>query len=85
MSRQNETRLFHVRLSTTRNGNGHQTTTVTTTSHWSRENDCFSGPTGNFGNKHQNREPVTVKSISEMRAVNLHLRSLDERAKFWGP
>jgi hypothetical protein len=35
--------------------NGHQTTTVTTTSHRSRENDCFSGPTGNFGNGHQNK------------------------------
>jgi hypothetical protein len=27
-------------------------------------------------------EPVTVKSISETRAVNLCLRCLDERAKF---
>jgi hypothetical protein len=34
---------------------GHQTTTVTTTSHRSRENDCFSGPTGNFDNWHQNK------------------------------
>jgi hypothetical protein len=34
---------------------GHQTTIVTTTSHRSRENDCFSGPTGNFGNWHQNK------------------------------
>jgi hypothetical protein len=40
---------------TTRIRNGHQTTTVTTISHRSRENDCFSGPTGNFGNGHQNR------------------------------
>jgi hypothetical protein len=55
MSRRNETRLFHVRLGTTRIRNGHQTTTVTTTSHRSRENDCFSGPTGNFGNRHENR------------------------------
>jgi hypothetical protein len=30
-------------------------------------------------------EPVTVKSISETHAVNLRLRCLDERAKFWGP
>jgi hypothetical protein len=29
--------------------------TVTTTSHRSRENDCFSRPTGNFGNGHQNK------------------------------
>jgi hypothetical protein len=35
--------------------NGHKITTVTTTSHRSRENDCFSGPTGNFGNGHQNK------------------------------
>jgi hypothetical protein len=34
--------------------NGHQTTTFTTTSHRSHENDYFSGPTGNFGNGHQN-------------------------------
>jgi hypothetical protein len=32
-----------------------KTTTITTTSHWSRENDCFSGPKGNFGNGHQNK------------------------------
>jgi hypothetical protein len=44
-----------VRLNTTRIRNGHQTTTVTTTSHRSRENDYFSGPTGNFGNGHQNK------------------------------
>jgi hypothetical protein len=35
--------------------NGHQTTTVTTTSHRSCENDYFSGPTWNFGNGHQNK------------------------------
>jgi hypothetical protein len=29
--------------------------TVTTTSHRSCEKDCFSGPTGNFGNGHQNK------------------------------
>jgi hypothetical protein len=34
--------------------NGHKTITITTTSHQSRENDCFSGTTGNFGNGHQN-------------------------------
>jgi hypothetical protein len=33
----------------------HQTITVTTTSHRSRETDCFSGPTRNFGNGHQNK------------------------------
>jgi hypothetical protein len=30
-------------------------------------------------------EPVTMKSIMEIRAVNLHLRCLDERAMLWGP
>jgi hypothetical protein len=48
-------RLFYARLSTTRIRNGHQTTTVTITSHRSRENDYFTGPTGNFGNGHQNK------------------------------
>jgi hypothetical protein len=35
--------------------NEHKTTTVTTTRHRSSENDCFSGPTGNFGKGHQNK------------------------------
>jgi hypothetical protein len=35
--------------------NGHKTTTITTTSHRLRENDCFSRPRGNFGNEHQNK------------------------------
>jgi hypothetical protein len=30
-------------------------------------------------------EPVTMKSISETRVVNLRLRCLDERAMLWGP
>jgi hypothetical protein len=30
-------------------------------------------------------KPVTVKSKSETRVVNLHLRCLDERATLWGP
>jgi hypothetical protein len=55
MSRRNEMRLFHARLSTTSTRNGHQTTTVTTSSHQSRENECSSGPIGNFGNGHQNK------------------------------
>jgi hypothetical protein len=42
-------------LLTTHIRNGHQPTTITTTSHRSRENDCFSGPTGNFDNRHQNK------------------------------
>jgi hypothetical protein len=55
MSQRNETRLFHARLSTITIRNRHQTTTVTTISHQSRENDCFSGPTRNFGNLYQNK------------------------------
>jgi hypothetical protein len=43
---ENETRLFHMRLSTTSIRNGHQTTTVTTTSHWSREMAISLGPHG---------------------------------------
>jgi hypothetical protein len=42
------------------------------------------GPQGTFVTCTRT-EPVTVKSISETRVVNLHLRCLDERAKFWGP
>jgi hypothetical protein len=30
-------------------------------------------------------KPVTVKSISETREVNLRLQCLDERATLWGP
>jgi hypothetical protein len=30
-------------------------------------------------------KPVTVKSISEKRVVNLRLRCLNERATLWGP
>jgi hypothetical protein len=30
-------------------------------------------------------KPVTVKSISKTRVVNLHLRCLNERATLWGP
>jgi hypothetical protein len=30
-------------------------------------------------------KPVTVKSISETRVVNLRLRCLNERAMLWGP
>jgi hypothetical protein len=66
MSRRNETRLFHARLRITRIRNGHQTTTVTTTSHWSRENDCFSGPTWNFGNGHQNKARYCEVNIGDM-------------------
>jgi hypothetical protein len=30
-------------------------------------------------------KPITMKSISETRVVNLRLRCLDERAMLWGP
>jgi hypothetical protein len=80
----NETRLFHVRLSTTRIRNGHQTTTVTTTSHRSCEITASLGPRGTLVTGTRT-EPVTVDSIPETRAVNLHCRCLDEWAKFWGP
>jgi hypothetical protein len=30
-------------------------------------------------------KPITVKSISETRVVNLRLRCLDERTTLWGP
>jgi hypothetical protein len=66
MSRRNETCLFHARLSTTRIHNGHQTTTVTTTSHRSRENDYFFGPTGNFGNGHQNKARYCEINIGDV-------------------
>jgi hypothetical protein len=84
MSRWNETHLFHARLSTTNIRNGHQTTTVTTTSHRSHENDCFSGPKENFGNMHQNKARYCEINI-RARVVNLRLRCLNERATLWGP
>jgi hypothetical protein len=42
------------------------------------------GPQGNLvtGTK---TKPITVKSISETRVVNLRLRCLNERATLWGP
>jgi hypothetical protein len=84
LSRRNETRLFHTRLSTTRIRNGHQSTTVTTISHRSRELSVSLGPQGTLvtGTK---TEPVTVNSISETRVVNMFLLCLDERASSWGP
>jgi hypothetical protein len=41
--------------------------------------------TASLGPQGTKTEPVTVKSISEIRAVNLHLRCLDKRAMLWGP
>jgi hypothetical protein len=43
---ENETSLFHARLSTASIRNGHQTMTVTTTSHRSREMVVSLGPHG---------------------------------------
>jgi hypothetical protein len=81
MSRRNKTRLFHARLTTTRICSGHETTAITTTSHVKMTVSL--GPQGTLvmGTK---TEPVTVKSISETRVVNLRLRCLDERAMLWG-
>jgi hypothetical protein len=69
--------LFHARLNTYRIRNGHQTITVTTTSHRSREMTVSLGPQGTLvtGMK---TDPVTVKLTSETRSVNLRLLCLDE-------
>jgi hypothetical protein len=71
----NETRIFHARLSTTNIRNRYQTTTVTTTSHRSGENDCFSGPTGNFGNGHQNKARYCEINIRDACAEPASLMS----------
>jgi hypothetical protein len=73
---------FHARLITYRIRNGHQTTTITTTSHWSREMSVSLGPQGTLvtGMK---TELVTVKLTSEMRSVNLRLLCLDVRHIFF--
>jgi hypothetical protein len=70
-------RLFHASLSTYRIHNRHQTTTVTTTSHRSRELAISLGPQGTLvtGMK---TEPVTMKLTSKMRSVNLRLLCVDE-------
>jgi hypothetical protein len=66
-----------MRLSTYRIRNRHQTTTVITTSHRSREMAVSLGPQGTFvtGMK---TEAATVKLTSETRSVNLRLLCLDE-------
>jgi hypothetical protein len=84
MSRRNETRLFHARLSTTSIRNGHQIITVTTTSHQSRGNDCSSGPTGNFGNGQQNKARYCEINIGDACGEPAS-PMLDERAMLWGP
>jgi S-adenosylmethionine:tRNA-ribosyltransferase-isomerase (queuine synthetase) len=79
---QNETRLFHARLNTSRIHSGHQTTIVTITSHQSREMAVSLGPHRTLvtGMK---TEPATVKSTSETRAVNRRLLCLDEMRRIY--
>jgi hypothetical protein len=55
----------------------HQTTTVTTTSHRSREMSVSLGPQGTLVTVTKT-EPVTVNSTSETRAVNTCFLCLDE-------
>jgi hypothetical protein len=55
----------------------HQTTTVTTTSHWSREMPVSLGPQETFVTDTKT-EPITVNSTSETPDVNLRLLYLDE-------
>jgi hypothetical protein len=66
-----------VRLSTYRIRNGHQTTTVTTSTHQSCEMVVSLGPQGTLvtGMK---TESVTVKLTSKTHSVNLRLLCLDE-------
>jgi hypothetical protein len=66
-----------MRLSTYGICNGHQTTTVTTTSHRSREMAVSLSPQGTLVTS-MKTEPVTVKLTSETRSVNLRLLYLDE-------
>jgi hypothetical protein len=70
-------RLFHVRLSTARINNRHQTTTVTTTSHRPREMVVSLGTQGTLVTSTKT-EPVTMNSTSEMHAVNLRLIYIDK-------
>jgi hypothetical protein len=69
--------IFQARLSTYRIRDGHQTTTVTTTSHQSCEMACSLVPQGTLvtGMK---TEPITVKLTSETCSVNLRLLCLNE-------
>jgi hypothetical protein len=69
-------RLFHVRLSTYRIRNEHQTMIVTTTSHGSCEMAISLGPRGTLVTSMKS-EPVTVKLTSETRSVNLRFLCLD--------
>jgi hypothetical protein len=75
-------RLFHTRLCTYRIRNGHQITTVTTTSHRSREMAVSLGPRRTLvtGIK---IEPVIAKLTSEISFVNLHLLCLDEMRRIY--
>jgi hypothetical protein len=56
--------------------------TVTTTSHRSREMTVSLGPQGNLATS-MKTEPVTVKSTSKTRVVNLRLLCLDEMRRIY--
>jgi hypothetical protein len=71
------TRIFHACLNTYRIRNENQTTTVTTTSHQSREMVVSLGPQGTLVTSMKTK-PVTVKLTSETHSVNLRLLCLDE-------
>jgi hypothetical protein len=66
--------------------NGHQTTTVTTTSHRSREMTVSLGPQRTLVTG-MTTEPVTMKLTSETHSMNLRLLCLDEmrRIYFYAP
>jgi hypothetical protein len=82
LSWRTETCLFHVRLSTYRIHNGHQTATVMTTSHRSCGMAVSQGPQGTLATS-MKTEPITVKLISEMHSVNLLLLCLDEMRRIY--
>jgi hypothetical protein len=84
MYQQNEMGLFHVHLSTIGfvTGIKQQPLPQLVTAHVKMTISLGLQGTLVMGTK---TEPVTVKSISETRVVNLRLQRLDERAKCWGP
>jgi hypothetical protein len=69
--------LFHARIITFMILNRNQTTTVTTTSHRSREMAVSLGPQGTLLTR-MKTEPETVKLTSETHSVNPRLLCLDE-------
>jgi hypothetical protein len=84
ISRRNETRLFHgvsAQLEFV-TGIKQQPLPQLVTGHVKMTVSL--GPQGTLATGTKTK-PITVKSISETRVVNLHLRCLDERAMLWGP